>query len=147
MFKSYNYKVIYIQNILVKMRWYPLWYIVFFRNYIKCLMNAFDIATLGEGSKHRFKLRIPLAVDDMGSVSEFTKKMIFFAPTDDGKVSLKLKGVSYRVPMCLLWRTLREQLVRAMDAALDKAHGSSAELLTHPRDGFEVTDEQQTKNS
>ena len=111
--------------------------------------DAFDTATIGEASKHRYMYNHPDIVCDLGSVSDFCKKMIFFKPSEDGKTIIRMHGMDYNVSMWFLWKTLRECLIPPMDAALSKAHGASAELLTHPRDGFEVgekTDRKKTKN-
>ena len=112
--------------------------------------DAFDTACLGEASKHRFILDTAAIKADMGSVSEFCKKMIFFEPAKNGLVNLQIKSTSYDVSMRRLWKALREQLVMPMDAALSKSHSASAELLTHARDGFDVgekTDRKKSKTS
>ena len=109
--------------------------------------DFFDTATIGEASKHRFMFKHPSVVDDLGTVSQFCKKMIFFEPSEDGIVILKMKSIPYKVPMKMLWKALREQLVTPMDSALAKSFSASAELLVHPRDGFEVGEKTDRKKS
>ena len=97
------------------------------------------MALLGEGSNLKFTLEYKGNIYELGPLSVFMRKMAYFEDTEDKKQEVLLKGKTTRVPIELLWLSLRENLYIPMDQALRVALKSSAELLTHDRSGLEFS--------
>jgi len=65
---------------------------------------------------------------NLGSVSEFARKIAYFTDTENKKQMIKLKGEYREIPIKELWTALRESLYKPMDEALTLALKSSAEI-------------------
>lgn len=74
---------------------------------------------------------------NLGSVSEFSRKMAYYTDTNNKKQKIKLKGEYVEIPNCELWKALREALYKPMDEALTLALKSSAEIYRSGSDAYE----------
>lgn len=84
---------------------------------------------VGKGLDYPVILEYNEGTYHLGSVSVFSRKMAYFTDTPDKKQEILLKGKKIRVPIELLWISLRESLYKPMDEALTLALKSSAEIF------------------
>ena len=107
----------------------------------RTFFNLISTALLGEGTSHQFILEYKGNVYELGPLPVFMRKMAYFEDTEDKKQEILLKGKATRVPIDILWKSLRDNLYIPMDKAIRVALKASAELLTHERSGLEFTPE------
>lgn len=101
---------------------------IFFRNLAYSL--------LGKGLTYQVILDYKEGTYDLGCVSEFARKIVYYTDTTDKKQEIILKGIKTRVPIKYLWVALRESFYKPMDEALTLALRSSAEVLGGGGDSY-----------
>jgi hypothetical protein len=102
--------------------------------YFKLL--AFSL--LGKGLKYRVELNYHGNIDDLGSVSSFSRQLAYYT---NKEVTINLKGGKILIPIGLLWEALRNALYEPMDQALDDAiHISKERDIIRPGKGASMDD-------
>lgn len=95
------------------------------------------ISLIGLGLKYRFILKYLNNRYDLGPLSIFARKMAYMVGTPDKKQLLSLKGKEIRVPIKILWNSLRENMYEPMDEALTLSLKTSAEILKNSGGSYE----------
>jgi len=92
----------------------------------RTFFDLFAFALLGKGLEYEFVFYYKGNKYNLGSLSAMARQMVFY--TDRNPV-LQLKSTNEKVPIELLWISLRDNLYKPMDEALTLGLRSSAEIF------------------
>lgn len=92
----------------------------------KVFFDLFAFALLGKGLEYDFIFHYRGNKYNLGSLSAIARQMVFH--TDKNPV-IQLKSTKEKVPIELLWISLRDNLYKPMDEALTLGLRSSAEIF------------------
>lgn len=109
----------------------------------KDFFDLFAKSLLGKGLDYDYMLEYNKNSYNLGSLSIFGRKMAYMIDTEDKKQPLYLKGKTIRVPIKLLWKTLRENMYKPMDEALTMALKTSAEIFKNTGGSHEFSPEKE----
>jgi hypothetical protein len=93
-------------------------------------------ALLGKELDYPFILEYDGQQYNLGSLSVISRQMAYYTDTDDKKQELVLKGKKIKIPINVLWNTLRDSLYKPMAEALTLAMKSSQEIFRGGSDSY-----------